>query len=152
MPSGRFSRPRRVPASTSRRSSGVADGSITSCQTGETISDCYAVQGPIHPQLGIAMDVRPGAGNAVRVVVDGVELRLDRCELLEQQRTEASQINAPDLLPGAASVGMAIESVLTVDYARELWRLRGGLRADFLGLVVTLVHSYPINLVSACAV
>jgi 2-hydroxy-4-carboxymuconate semialdehyde hemiacetal dehydrogenase len=26
-------------------------------QTGETISDCYAVQGPIHPQLGIAMDM-----------------------------------------------------------------------------------------------
>ena len=27
------------------------------CQTGETTSDCYAVQGPIHPQLGIAMDM-----------------------------------------------------------------------------------------------
>ena len=26
-------------------------------QTGETISDCSAVQGPIHPQLGIAMDM-----------------------------------------------------------------------------------------------
>ncbi len=26
-------------------------------QTGETISDCYAVQGPIHPQLAIAMDM-----------------------------------------------------------------------------------------------
>ena len=26
-------------------------------QTGETISECYAVQGPIHPQLGIAMDM-----------------------------------------------------------------------------------------------
>jgi len=26
-------------------------------QVGETISDCYAVQGPIHPQLGIAMDM-----------------------------------------------------------------------------------------------
>jgi len=26
-------------------------------QTGETTSDCYAVQGPIHPQLGIAMDM-----------------------------------------------------------------------------------------------
>jgi 2-hydroxy-4-carboxymuconate semialdehyde hemiacetal dehydrogenase len=26
-------------------------------QTGQTISDCYAVQGPIHPQLGIAMDM-----------------------------------------------------------------------------------------------
>ena len=26
-------------------------------QTGATISDCYAVQGPIHPQLGIAMDM-----------------------------------------------------------------------------------------------
>src|SRR6266436_5735243 len=26
-------------------------------QTGEVISDCYAVQGPIHPQLGIAMDM-----------------------------------------------------------------------------------------------
>ena len=26
-------------------------------QTGELISDCYAVQGPIHPQLGIAMDM-----------------------------------------------------------------------------------------------
>ena len=26
-------------------------------QTGETISDCYAVQGPIHPQLGIALDM-----------------------------------------------------------------------------------------------
>ena len=26
-------------------------------QTGETISDCYAVQGPIHPQLNIAMDM-----------------------------------------------------------------------------------------------
>jgi 2-hydroxy-4-carboxymuconate semialdehyde hemiacetal dehydrogenase len=26
-------------------------------QSGETISDCYAVQGPIHPQLNIAMDV-----------------------------------------------------------------------------------------------
>src|SRR6266480_4497029 len=26
-------------------------------QTGETISDCYAVQGPIHPQLSIAMDM-----------------------------------------------------------------------------------------------
>jgi 2-hydroxy-4-carboxymuconate semialdehyde hemiacetal dehydrogenase len=26
-------------------------------QTGETISDCYAVQGPQHPELGIAMDL-----------------------------------------------------------------------------------------------
>src|SRR5579863_7380004 len=26
-------------------------------QTGETISDCYAVQGPVHPDLGIAMDM-----------------------------------------------------------------------------------------------
>src|SRR6476620_2370976 len=26
-------------------------------QTGETINDCYAVQGPIHPQLNIAMDM-----------------------------------------------------------------------------------------------
>ena len=26
-------------------------------QAGETISDCHAVQGPIHPQLGIAMDM-----------------------------------------------------------------------------------------------
>src|SRR5215831_5011766 len=26
-------------------------------QCGENISDCYAVQGPIHPQLGIAMDM-----------------------------------------------------------------------------------------------
>jgi len=26
-------------------------------QTGETISDCYAVQGPIHPRLGIALDM-----------------------------------------------------------------------------------------------
>jgi 2-hydroxy-4-carboxymuconate semialdehyde hemiacetal dehydrogenase len=26
-------------------------------QAGETISDCYAVQGPIHPQLSIAMDM-----------------------------------------------------------------------------------------------
>ena len=26
-------------------------------QTGDDISDCYAVQGPIHPQLGIAMDM-----------------------------------------------------------------------------------------------
>ena len=26
-------------------------------QAGATISDCYAVQGPIHPQLGIAMDM-----------------------------------------------------------------------------------------------
>ena len=26
-------------------------------QTGETISDCYAVQGPVHPQLSIAMDM-----------------------------------------------------------------------------------------------
>ncbi len=26
-------------------------------QAGQTISDCYAVQGPIHPQLGIAMDM-----------------------------------------------------------------------------------------------
>jgi 2-hydroxy-4-carboxymuconate semialdehyde hemiacetal dehydrogenase len=26
-------------------------------QAGETISDCYAVQGPTHPQLGIAMDM-----------------------------------------------------------------------------------------------
>src|ERR1700733_444817 len=26
-------------------------------QAGENISDCYAVQGPIHPQLGIAMDM-----------------------------------------------------------------------------------------------
>src|ERR1700722_7703976 len=25
-------------------------------QTGQLVSDCYAVQGPIHPQLGIAMD------------------------------------------------------------------------------------------------
>src|SRR5207237_1648287 len=24
---------------------------------GQTISDCYAVQGPIHPELGIAMDM-----------------------------------------------------------------------------------------------
>src|SRR6058998_3072234 len=26
-------------------------------QAGETVSDCYAVQGPIHPNLGIAMDM-----------------------------------------------------------------------------------------------
>jgi 2-hydroxy-4-carboxymuconate semialdehyde hemiacetal dehydrogenase len=26
-------------------------------QTGQMISDCYAVQGPIHPELGIAMDI-----------------------------------------------------------------------------------------------
>src|SRR5499427_2557951 len=26
-------------------------------QTGESVSDCYAVQGPIHPTLGIAMDM-----------------------------------------------------------------------------------------------
>jgi 2-hydroxy-4-carboxymuconate semialdehyde hemiacetal dehydrogenase len=26
-------------------------------QAGQTISDCYAVQGPIHPELGIAMDM-----------------------------------------------------------------------------------------------
>src|SRR5215831_14977609 len=26
-------------------------------QTGELVSDCYAVQGPIHPELGIAMDM-----------------------------------------------------------------------------------------------
>jgi 2-hydroxy-4-carboxymuconate semialdehyde hemiacetal dehydrogenase len=26
-------------------------------QTGELVSDCYAVQGPSHPQLGIAMDI-----------------------------------------------------------------------------------------------
>jgi 2-hydroxy-4-carboxymuconate semialdehyde hemiacetal dehydrogenase len=26
-------------------------------QTGQLVSDCYAVQGPIHPQLGIAMDI-----------------------------------------------------------------------------------------------
>ena len=26
-------------------------------QAGENISDCYAVQGPIHPQLNIAMDM-----------------------------------------------------------------------------------------------
>src|SRR5215475_6778052 len=26
-------------------------------QTGELVSDCYAVQGPFHPQLGIAMDI-----------------------------------------------------------------------------------------------
>jgi 2-hydroxy-4-carboxymuconate semialdehyde hemiacetal dehydrogenase len=26
-------------------------------QAGETVSDCYAVQGPIHPQLGIVMDM-----------------------------------------------------------------------------------------------
>jgi 2-hydroxy-4-carboxymuconate semialdehyde hemiacetal dehydrogenase len=26
-------------------------------QAGETVSDCYAVQGPVHPQLGIAMDM-----------------------------------------------------------------------------------------------
>jgi 2-hydroxy-4-carboxymuconate semialdehyde hemiacetal dehydrogenase len=26
-------------------------------QAGEAVSDCYAVQGPIHPQLGIAMDL-----------------------------------------------------------------------------------------------
>jgi 2-hydroxy-4-carboxymuconate semialdehyde hemiacetal dehydrogenase len=26
-------------------------------QVGEVVSDCYAVQGPIHPQLGIAMDL-----------------------------------------------------------------------------------------------
>jgi 2-hydroxy-4-carboxymuconate semialdehyde hemiacetal dehydrogenase len=26
-------------------------------QTGELVSDCYAIQGPFHPQLGIAMDI-----------------------------------------------------------------------------------------------
>ncbi|MGB7832030.1 MAG: Gfo/Idh/MocA family oxidoreductase [Xanthobacteraceae bacterium] len=26
-------------------------------QAGETVSDCYAVQGPVHPQLGIVMDM-----------------------------------------------------------------------------------------------
>ena len=30
---------------------------ILEYQAGETISDCYAVQGPIHPQLNIAMDM-----------------------------------------------------------------------------------------------
>ena len=34
-------------------------------QTGETISDCYAVQGPIHPQLSIAMDMGIVARSAV---------------------------------------------------------------------------------------
>jgi 2-hydroxy-4-carboxymuconate semialdehyde hemiacetal dehydrogenase len=35
-------------------------------QTGEPVTDCYAVQGPIHPTLGIAMDMgillRSGSG------------------------------------------------------------------------------------------
>ena len=29
-------------------------------QTGEVVSDCYAIQGPIHPELGIAMDMSIG--------------------------------------------------------------------------------------------
>ena len=29
-------------------------------QTGEVVSDCYALQGPIHPELGIAMDMSIG--------------------------------------------------------------------------------------------
>ena len=32
-------------------------GDLFQYQAGATISDCYAVQGPIHPQLGIAMDM-----------------------------------------------------------------------------------------------
>jgi 2-hydroxy-4-carboxymuconate semialdehyde hemiacetal dehydrogenase len=37
-------------------------------QCGESISDCYAVQGPIHPQLGIAMDM----GIVARVPSGGI--------------------------------------------------------------------------------
>jgi 2-hydroxy-4-carboxymuconate semialdehyde hemiacetal dehydrogenase len=43
-------------------------------QTGETISDCYAVQGPIHPQLGIAMDM-----GIVAKVPNGAILTLSLC-------------------------------------------------------------------------
>ena len=41
-------------------------------QAGENISDCYAVQGPIHPQLNIAMDMGIVAQHAVGRDADAV--------------------------------------------------------------------------------
>ena len=41
-------------------------------QAGENISDCYAVQGPIHPQLDIAMDMGIVAQDAVGLDADAV--------------------------------------------------------------------------------
>src|SRR5580693_2792925 len=35
----------------------IVAGELFQYQAGENISDCYAVQGPIHPQLNIAMDM-----------------------------------------------------------------------------------------------
>ena len=49
-------------------------------QAGETISDCYAVQGPIHPQLDIAMDM-----GIVAKVPSGAILTL--VAVVQQRRT-----------------------------------------------------------------
>lgn len=57
-------------------------------------------------------------------------------QLNEEVEAEASQINAPDLLPGAASVGMAIESVLTVIYTLDVRE------ADEQGRVVQALLDY----------
>lgn len=57
-------------------------------------------------------------------------------QLNEEVEAEATQINAPDLLPGAASVGMAIESILTVVYTLEVRA------ADEQGRVVQALLDY----------
>jgi hypothetical protein len=57
-------------------------------------------------------------------------------QLNEEVESEASQIAAPDLLPGAASVGMAIESVLTVIYTLDVRA------ADEQGRVVQALLDY----------
>ena len=41
-------------------------------------------------------------------------------QLNEEVESEATQLSAADLMPGAASVGMAIESVLTVIYTLDV--------------------------------
>lgn len=57
-------------------------------------------------------------------------------QLNEEVEAEAGQIGAPDLLPGAASVGMAIESVLTVVYTLDVRA------ADEQGRVVQALLDY----------
>ena len=57
-------------------------------------------------------------------------------QLNEEAEVEASQIGAPDLPPGAASVGMAIESVLTVIYTLDVRA------ADEQGRVVQALLDY----------
>jgi hypothetical protein len=58
-------------------------------QTGETISDCSAVQGPIHPQLGIAMDM-----GIVAKVPSGSILTLSRHSTMKARSVRSSATSA----------------------------------------------------------